>query len=156
MVQRTIKLRLKREIEKKYKKLSKKALKASAIILEDEIKKSIARGVSPVEGIGRFKKYSSSYSDAIDSGKYHNKKKRPVNLKLSGGMLKSLVTRPKGLDRIIIKFRSKIADYHDKEGAGKSKILRRLLPKRNTSEKFSRVIMKKVLQKYTDIINKNN
>ncbi len=51
-------------------------------VVEDQIKTSIARGLSPVKGQGRFEKYK-------DKDKYPGKKKgsRPVNLFLSGDML---------------------------------------------------------------------
>lgn len=120
-----------------FKKKGKSALKD---VYKKEIVESIERGVSPVKGQGRFQQYSESYKDAISAGRYSRfaKRKRPVNLKLSGDLLKSIFVKVtnKGL---LIGFDNKLADIHNNRGAGKSKAVRRMLPTKE-GEEFSRSI----------------
>jgi len=64
-----------------------------------EILSSIARGISPVRGHGRFKGYkvdrstgkakAQAYPNSVKD-KFPSKRKRPVNLKLSGDLLKAM------------------------------------------------------------------
>ena len=70
------------------------------------------------------------------------KKVSPVNLKLTGEMLKSMFVRPiqRGL---LIGFDNKLADIHNRLGAGKKKVIRRLLPT-NDGESFNRSITNKL------------
>jgi hypothetical protein len=70
------------------------------------------------------------------------KRIRPVNLKVTGKLLKSLSWELEG-KFLILKFGNIIADYHNRLGAGKSKTIRRMLPTRR-NEVFNRVIDKKV------------
>lgn len=63
---------------------------------EKAMKKSIASGLSPVRGVGRFKRYSeqigskpSNYPKDV-RGRYPTKKTRPVNLYLNGWYLSHL------------------------------------------------------------------
>ncbi len=120
---------------KDFKLKAKRAMRGT---LEKEIKESIERGVSPVHGKGRFVKYSDTYKEQMGTGKLRNKKPRPVNLTLTGKLLKSLRVRitNKGLS---ISFDNKLADIHNREGAGKSKTVRRMLPTEK-GEQFSRSI----------------
>lgn len=116
------------------------AKKEAAATLETEILASIRRGVSPVKGFGRFQQYSESYKTAIKKKRYPTKRRiRPVNLTLTGKMLKSFFIKVKR-NSVLIGFDNKLADIHNKEGAGKSKVVRRLLPT-NEGEKFSRKIL---------------
>lgn len=99
--------------------------------LKDEIIREISEGRSPVKKAGgRFKKYSVSYSKAIDKGRYSqfNKRKRPVNLRLSGKLLRSIFSRKKNGSTLIIGFNNFLADIHNRQGAGKSRAVRRMLP----------------------------
>jgi len=82
------------KINKNFKKIFEKALKQSAkkmgkLLLKESLK-SVEKGKSPVKG-KRFPNYSQAYRDAISDGRYsrYGKKLRPVNLNLSGKMLKS-------------------------------------------------------------------
>lgn len=121
-------------------------------------------------GRSRYQKYSPSYVEAMQgkaayftkNGKviraeidqddkelvkfskelYGNKKQRPVNLKLSGKMLNSLKSRIVKDGRIRLWFSDEKAKYHDKLGAGKSKVFRRLLPR--GIEEFNRAIQLKI------------
>jgi hypothetical protein len=99
--------------------------------LKEEIVKEISEGRSPVKRAGgRFKAYSPSYKKAIDKGRYSqfNKRKRPVNLRLSGELLKSIYTEPISKTKFRIGFRDSLAKIHNSLGAGKSKVVRRMLP----------------------------
>lgn len=148
-------------------------------ILQDMIK-----GVSPVKGGGKWKRYSKSYKEVIrgkaayrrlkngrvirisaDSveprfkkGKQNlvndlntdfrrsmkpTKRISPVNLRLSGQLHKSMFVTTVGgflkTFRLRIGFKNKLADIHNRQGAGKSKVIRRLLPTQ-FNEKFNRRI----------------
>lgn len=123
-----------------------------------EIQKSIERGVSPVEGKGRFVDYSDSYKNQI-GGRFKNaagdilrrksssmmeklgKKVRPVNLTLSGRMMRTLYYKVKG-SILEISFTSPIAAYHTIFGAGKRRVIRSLLPA-FTGERLSRTVFDK-------------
>lgn len=66
-----------------------------AVVLE--MKTMIAKGMSPIRGVGRFPGYKHQgkdgrYPKSVMS-KYPNKKQRPVNLHLTGAMLSSLVSK---------------------------------------------------------------
>jgi hypothetical protein len=86
----------------------------------------IRKGISPVEGEGRFQKYSASYRKAIKKGQLgQNKRPSPVSMFLTGEMLGSLRFVEKN-KRIFIQFDDKKAFYHQK---GKGNLPRRkLLP----------------------------
>jgi len=89
--------------------------------LQDIIKK----GISPVDGEGRFQKYSESYRNAIKSGRYPSKKVSPVNMTLSGEMLGSLRFVKKN-DKLFIEFEDEKAYWHQN---GKGRLpKRKLLP----------------------------
>lgn len=145
--------------------------------IKREILKDINRGISPVKGKGKWKRYSQSYKDAIRgrtsfvdpvTGEYiifryvngrvikidvetrnigetqvqrdanPTKRVSPVNLRLSGGLHKSLTVEAKngflrGF-RLRVAFSSELANIHNKLGAGKSKVIRRLLPTESGEE----------------------
>ena len=105
--------------------------------LKGLILNEIENGRSPVGGFGRFVKYSDSYLRQIKKGLF-DKKPRPVNLTLSGQLLSTLKITPKKSD-IEITFTDELFDVHNKQGAGKSKVIRRMLPT-NKGEQFSRSI----------------
>jgi len=124
-------------------------------------------------GKSRYQKYSESYQDQItrraaylhfkgggsvriddeddqdfidELNEYlikNGKKLRPVNLKVSGKMLKSLKSKITKNEKVTVWFTDEKAKYHDKEGAGKSKVLRRLLPR--GVEEFNRAIQRKII-----------
>ena len=136
-------LRQARKDIEKFKRVAKAKL---SVQMHKEITESISRGVSPVKGEGRFVKYSIAYLRQIAAGRYrHNgKKRRPVNLKLTGELLRSLFVRvtKRGLS---ISFDNKLADIHNRLGAGKSKVIRRMLPT-NSGEQFNRRITKRLFE----------
>lgn len=126
----------------------------------NEIKDQLAKGISPVDkgglsrkstgGSVRFVKYSDSYSDAIDKGYHTNKRKRPVNLWLTGDMINSLKAKIVKKGVVKVWFDDEKAKYHDEQGVGKSKVIRRLLP--DTGEQFTRVIRNKLLNSLGEAI----
>ena len=86
-------------------------------------------------------KYSATKKGKRKQGKFAkpfpNKKTSPVNLYATGEMMNTLKIK-KDTSRQVIWvgfFGSKVAEYHDKLGASKKKIIRRLLPTRQ-GEKF--------------------
>lgn len=100
------------------------------------VDETISVGLSPVQGEGKFKRYSESYKDAIKAGRYKGKSISPVNLKLSGDLLDSFFTKASG-NKLVIGFKNKLADIHTRQGAGKSKVKRKMLPLEGESLKTS-------------------
>ena len=140
-----------------------------AQIIVNQIKK----GISPVEGQGKYQKYSKSYVDAIlgktfffkKNGKViaakgqiaedfslrnvYGKRRSPVSLFLSGDMLRS-ISISKIASGIRIAFKDKKAEYHNK---GSNKLPRRaMLPQEG--EEFSRLIQSKITKSARDAIRK--
>jgi len=131
-------------VDTEYKKDLKVFQRKAIPMLKQEIIESIfIRGVSPVSGFGKYKAYSKSYKEQIrrGKGKFANKDIRPINLTLSGDLLKSIKGRPTA-NGFTIWFSDKKAKWHDKEGAGRSKVIRRMLP--NDNEKFNQVITRAI------------
>ena len=121
------------------KQFSSQGVRVAGEELQKQVVREISEGRSPVKRAGgRFQGYSQSYKKAIDKGRYKqfNKRKRPVNLKLSGQLLKSIFVIPKGANRIILGFNNRLADIHNRQGAGRSKVVRRMLPT-NEGETFT-------------------
>ena len=105
----------------------------------------IRKGISPVDGEGRFEKYSQSYRDAIKKKQYGNKKVSPVNMSLTGEMMGSLrVIEYK--NGALIEFTDKKAGYHQ-NGEGNLPV-RKLLPvkKRDTFNKRITDLLVKALK----------
>lgn len=134
--------------------------------IKEEIINSLNRGVSPVSqkdakekntgGKARFAKYSQSYTDAIKAGRYDDKKQRPVNLKLTGKLHKSIKSKI-FRNYLRVWFSDKKAKYHDKLGAGKSKVIRRLVPDPKENEQFNAGIRRRIkntLGKAVDLVLK--
>jgi hypothetical protein len=137
------------KLQRKFDKLQGKALNALAKKYEQAIRLEISQGRSPVDGQGRFDGYSESYRQAIETGRYarEGKRIRPVNLYLSGEMMRSLKSTV-FRNKIWIRFDNYLADIHNRKGAGKSRTKRRLLPTRN-GESFNQSIqadIRKVLR----------
>lgn len=131
-------------------------IKQAAVELEKQIIKEISQGRSPVKQANprRFQRYSDSYRKAIKKNRYGSTKRvSPVNLKLTGKLLKSLFSRPIGSNRIRIGFDNKLADIHNRRGAGKSGVVRRMLPTR-AGETFTDSIFKSVLARLDKIANR--
>lgn len=137
----------------------------------------VRSGVSPVKGQGRFKKYSDSYVESI-KGKVafrkikgrvvpirsgdilegsasffsrYGKAQRPVNLTLTGQMLRTVrIRRNPSLYYFEIDIDSPISEHHNN---GTSKMPRRaLIPKEG--EEFTRVLEKHIESELEAIIKK--
>jgi phage gpG-like protein len=124
-------------VRKKLGKLKEAALPTIERTLEIEILKNIKSGVSPVKGQGFFVPYSKSYTDAIIAGRYRKfgKRRRPINLTLSGDLLDSFFIKA-GEKKITLGFTNELAEIHNTLGASKKKVIRRLLPT-ESGEKFN-------------------
>jgi len=117
--------------------MGKKVTRQHLNPVEKEIIATILGGQSPVKG-KRFKQYSIDYANRVKGGS-----RKPVDLLATSKMLDSLkVMRLVEKFGISIKFRSKIATFHDSLGAGRSKIIRRLLPKSSKGETFKPNILR--------------
>ena len=144
-----LKSRLKKAFLDPYKKLvqnfNREMNKGSLNELTDEVKAQIRKGISPVDQVGRFVRYSETYIDAIKKGTGEAEKKggqrSPVNMTLTGEMLKSLEIVRRG-DAILMQFDDPKAYFHNNSGAGKSRVIRRLLPD-NNGERFNAVLQRK-------------
>ena len=119
--------------------------------IEPIILSRIAKGISPVATQGRFKKYSESYIKAIKSGRYPGKSRRPVNLFLTGEMIRSFFVQAKGRG-FRIGFKDKKAWYHNDTGpGGKREYIRRLLPT-ISGENFTKSIIRDIIREIKKII----
>lgn len=141
--------------EKKFnfKKLSSKVSNEFIKKASEEVKPlivdTILKGASPVKGYKRFENYSPSYRDAIRKGRYSSegKRPRPVNLFLTGRMLKSIksvITK----NGFTVWFTDKKAKYHNDIGVGAAGTIRKMLP--GNGEELSAPIslaLKKLLRK---------
>ena len=123
-------------------------------VITSAVKDQITKGLSPVASVGRYVEYSDSYNHSILSGVYkaYGKRSRPVNLTLSGKMLGSMYAT-KTDTGIIVGISDPKAVYHDIEGAGKAKTIRRLLPTRK-GETFSRPVLQAMMTKLKAIVTK--
>lgn len=161
-------------IPKVRKEFSKKAL----VPIKRAIVQDMIIGVSPVKSFGKWVKYSQDYKDVISGkakfrgkgkGSYRTEEKdeeffskssptkliSPVNLRHSGGLHKSLFTRTYGglrqRFRLIIGFDNFLADIHNNRGAGKSKVVRRMLPTEK-GEKFNRRITSTIREELNNAV----
>ena len=126
---------VKRFVRSFSQRLDKNISKAEKSEIETEIIATILSGQSPVEG-KKFKPYSRDYAKRFKNGE-----RLPVDMNQTGKMLDSLkVSQIRGKTGISIEFDSQIAIYHDRTGAGRSRVIRRLLPR--TREKFIGSIQK--------------
>jgi hypothetical protein len=118
-------------------------------LLKDVIIESISRGESPVEGHNRYDPYSKSYAKTIRKGMkgFPSKKGRPVNLKLSGKLHKSIKARDTR-SGITVWFSDEKAEWHNK-GMGLLPV-RRLLPV--AGEELSSSIQLDLEEKLEDIV----
>ena len=110
--------------------------------IETAIKKHINSGKSPVRGYA-FKPYSKSYKKVKGKGS-------PVDMLVTGDMLMSLFIEKTRKGSFRIGFGDKKADYHNRLGASKKKVIRRLLPTKR-GERFAYPLQKLIER----IINKS-
>lgn len=192
LLKQSAKSGLSKDIARQFER-QKSPVKIKRTIVQDMI-----RGISPVKGGGKWKKYSESYKDQIRGkaafrtingkvvpfstkgtrGRGRNKIKdfinalnkdfirsqsptkriSPVNLRLSGGLHRSLRVFVKGglvtSRRLIVEFKSFLADIHNRLGAGKkAKVIRRLLPTKS-GERFNRRIEQAIIFELNKAVNK--
>lgn len=158
-----------KQVQKEFTKSGTNARNIKKAIIDD-----MSAGVSPVEG-KRWTKYSDSYKDVI-RGKVSFRKRggklikinkpdpnvvgkgksiSPVNLRLSGGLWKSLKVSTTGR-LILVTFEDFLALVHNNLGASKKKIIRRLLPT-EPNERFNEGITQVIengVKKAVDIVVK--
>jgi hypothetical protein len=153
------------EVRKEFRKIGPKAARKKVL-------SNLSKGVSPVEGKGKFQKYSKSYKDFIlgkvsfrkINGKvipFQNedpilnaatpkKRRSPVNLRFTGQLWNSLKVFTSGgftdRFRLVFDWRDFLADIHNQRGAGKSKVIRRMLPTEK-NENFNKDINDTILAK---------
>jgi len=153
--------------------------KQAADIMKKDVVETIERGNSPVAGQRRFVDYTDNYKAAIQGEKawrstpdgkpfqvnpmsedyemFSGKKLRPVNLKLSGRMLKSIAAKITSRG-FTVYFTSKLAKIHSTEGPrGKTASIRKVSPfnnerwkpsvVRNAKEFLERETLKRVIAK---------
>ena len=135
---------LKKRVDDSHKKTFAKWQDRASEMIKEEVEAYLDDGKSPVEGEGKFEKYSSSYKKQIERGSYkkYGKQTSPVNLKLSGKMRASAKVR-KAKDGIVFWLSSAIAKYHN----GKGRVDRLIYPTK-TGQKFSRPIRQKLATLY--------
>lgn len=157
------------DVRKNFERRSHTKIKQA--IIQDMI-----RGISPVEGEGKYDKYSDSYKEVIrgeyiyrnvGGGKvirykgkdeaFHSKSSptksiSPVNLRHSGALHKSLKSFFQG-NTLIIQFKHFLADIHNRRGAGKSKTVRRMLPT-ESGEEFNNTINKVIIAELRKAVDK--
>lgn len=119
--------------------------KKGPVKIKQAIVQDLIKGISPVQGGGKYKKYSPTYKKEIRKGSSNTmrsarptKSISPVNLRLTGTLHRSLKSFFKR-NALIIQFKDFLADIHNRRGAGKSKVIRRLLPTEK-GETFNRRI----------------
>ncbi len=127
----------------------------------DEVQRQIESGQSPVAGKGRLERYQPSYEARIDAEEgimkgsdgqlYSGKKKRPVNLSVSGLTLKSQQVKASG-NGFSVSYDGKIADYLN---YGTSRMVARPMLPTLIGQKFSNTVtrlLKENAQKAVDTI----
>lgn len=139
-----------KDLEKQLKKLggkpriSAKTKQSAGRYLRNQIRSDASKGLSPVSGFGRFKRYKNP--DRYPGGR---KPHRPVNLRLSGDFLRSLSYKVFSKDLVIGYFtaESEAKERGHREGANGQPI-RPTIPVRR--ENFR----KGITQKLEDIYKK--
>jgi len=119
----------------------------------------VSKGISPIEGNGRFEAYkpkdkNKRYPETV-KGDYPAKRRRPVNLGLSGKFLRALKAFPKTVNIISIGFFSEYGETLEqghREGAnGQAK--RPILPT-ESGESFTNQIRAVILKEYREAIQR--
>jgi hypothetical protein len=119
------------KVKRRFQKYSKSYLD----FLEGKVRFYTIRGkVRP------FLSYTTTKKGKVKKSKFSkpfpNKKKSPVNLYATGEMMDSMYIRKDTRNQVAwLGFKDKKAIYHNDLGAGKSRVIRRLLPT-NAGEKF--------------------
>ena len=148
---------LKKKFSKKLdiSKLSKKQLELLGDVVVAEIKDSVSKGISPIEGRQRFPAYKKPdrYPGRVRK-RFPRKRKRPVNLYLSGDFLSNLRFKVEKSSSFRTKSRLRIGFFDRKsilkerghrEGA-KGQPSRPIIPDRN--EDFKRRIKISMIKEF--------
>jgi len=92
---KSLKIKVNKDFNKVFKKVRKKSIPKIKEIIKDTILDYMKKGNSPVSGHRPFEKYSDDYKEGIRKGYYSRFGKgiRPVNLKLSGKLHRSIKAR---------------------------------------------------------------
>ena len=154
-----------RDIQKLLSEVPAKAALTSnrkiAQLAREKILDLVSKGISPIEGNGRFEAYKPksktkrTYPETVKKS-YPNKRRRPVNLKLSGRFLSELFSRATSPNVIEIGFDS--GSYGDtleeghREGVG-GQAKRPILPTAN-GESFTKAIRAAILKEYREAIQR--
>ena len=148
------------DIDRRVRGIARSFQKLGCDVYEKEIIRSIKLGKSPVRK-GRWDRpYLPSYVKAIRQNPLFRalaKRQSPVNLKLSGQLLKTLSCDPKGFSDLAISFNDKLADIHDRQGvpSNSGKRIRRMLPTRNGEEFNAKItleiqrLLNRIAKKFT-------
>lgn len=139
-------------------KLSNSVLSNIGKELVEDFKASIEVGLSPIQGKGRYEGYKNptNYPDKIQN-KFPNKKRRPVNLILSGDFLRTLIYKISlSNNSITIGFfdkKSQKKEQGHREGY-KGQPSRPIIPEGNEKIKSSIIskIKNKLISEYNKII----
>lgn len=100
---------------------------------ESAILEEYINGRSAVKG-KKFKQYSKGYAKRKNK---NENARTPVNMLLTGELYKSLkAIKNRANGNVTVKFKGQavLARYHDVKGAGKGKVVRRLLPRKDGEE----------------------
>lgn len=128
-------------------------------VIVREMLNSIARGISPVRNERRFVKYSDGYSRAIRkqyksiTDYSSSKKVRPVNLNLSGQMLRALTYKSRRGALQIGIFTSDMAKRAKKHQLGLDGVPRRRFIPAQNGEELTVSIMRQLKNEYVKIID---
>lgn len=155
------------EVRKEFAKTSLKPIRKALL-------RDVTKGISPVDGYGKFPVYSKSYKDVINGkGMFRKvggktifikgvrdeallsaaspvKRRSPVTLRLTGQLHNSLKLGTSGgffkSFRLIFNWVDFLADIHNRRGAGKAKTVRRMLPTED-GEDFNKTITDVILDR---------
>lgn len=150
-----------KEIQKLLNDVPKKAALTSNRKIADAIRVKmlslISKGISPIDGNGRFDAYKPNtkqrkrYPDTV-KGKFPAKRRRPVNLNLSGKFLRALKAFPKSINVITVGFFSEYGETleqgHRTGANGQAE--RPIIP--INGEGFTKVIRTEILKLYRESI----
>lgn len=119
----------------------------------------VSKGISPIEGNGRFEAYkpkekNKRYPETVKRD-YPAKRRRPVNLTLSGKFLRALKAFPKTVNIISIGFFSTYGETLEqghREGANGQGV-RPIIPS-ESGESFTKAIRAAILKEYREAIQR--
>jgi len=121
-----------------------------------EMRLSLERGISPVRGERRLERYSASYTKAIQKGwlEFQDKKVRPVNLFLSGKMLRSLEFKATYGSLLVGIWDSEMVELASYHQDGTDKMPARRFVPTTSGEALTVTIDRALINKLKDIITK--